>query len=227
MTDEDYLWDRSGESDDFLARLERGLALLGDEGEAMLAGLDDGAAGLELEEPEAERSRAGAVILELPVAGAPIGVDARARSSSWAWLSAAAAVLLVFSAWVFGASARRLDLASASVSGAAIAATRVEVGVLERDTELGVIPMQALVELRVQHLDLGRCARGQREVVELEVELGLHEAGAVDLRAIAARRGQLDAPVRACLVETLGEWEPAGFGVGELKLKMTIVPRGE
>lgn len=221
MTDQ-YLWDRSGEADEFVAELERGLAPLGDEADAILdeLELEDEA---EAEVDEAEAEDADAMVVVLPTARAAAAAEAKQAGRRWMWMSAAAALLLSFSALTLAREARRGSGTTVQVGGnQSPALARVELGV---DGVPDATAARALTELRPLHAELAGCARdwvradrdGGREALKLRASVELGSGSELE-----AEGGQLDEGTRACVERAFAGWQPAGLGPGTLEITVNV-----
>ena len=224
MTD-DYLWDRSGAPDDFVAALERGLQPLGAEAEALL---DEQAL---LDELEAEMDArvegtpmAGAdeiaEVVPLPTAR-PKPTTEVAQSSHWIWMSAAAALLLAVSAMVLLGEARaRSGRTPVQVGGGAEPSLRVEIGVE------GPQAAAVLTELRPSYAALARCGHAR---MLSEADTGVSASfqvavtgGEARVEAIEVRRGELDDASRGCVSRILEDWRPSAVGDGTMNVVIVI-----
>jgi len=236
MSERDYLWDRSGTPDPELEAIERGLAPLGDEAEALLDAIDFEALAARGEtQRAASLGPSGAkpgegVVLQLPAipeleASAGVEPDPRGRRGGL-WMVAAAAVLLALSGLtLIGADerGRASDAGPAAVAGHGGAASHVELAVVEIDTARGAERAHARAQLGPIHEALARCLAPVREAAILELRARLGPAG-VEIERIRVRGAELDEGRRACLRELLSSWDAGTLGVGTLDLELRLSP---
>jgi len=221
MGEDDYLWDRSGAADDFVAGLERKLAPLAAEAEALV---DEQALLAEIEARSA--SRADAELVLLPTAKAEreqhrereAAAEQEAQGHGWLWMSAAAALLLAVSALVLLGEARTRREAPLQVGGGLEPSLRVEIGVE------GPWGPAALSELRPLYPALAACAHGlERRAVSAEFSVVIRGAEArVEVVEVEVERGTLDDAGRRCLAQVLGRWRPQAVGEGPLRVGISI-----
>ncbi|NVB43040.1 hypothetical protein G6O69_34780 [Pseudenhygromyxa sp. WMMC2535] len=238
---EDYLWEREGEPDAFSEALERGLAPLGEEADALIEGLDlnlDGDLDLSLD-GELGGPRDEGVVVRLPSAGeralgegeAALGGGEGVAGRSWLWMGAAAALLLALSASVLvGEQRRRAQLREPiGVGGGASPRARIGVAVqaFESDGQAG--RLDGLVALRPLHHSLATCARAWAEAeageqsVALRLELDL-KPGAVSLvgSEFDGRPGPGAEALARCMRSAVEAWQPQGLGAGVMTVRVTI-----
>jgi hypothetical protein len=205
------VWIMSDDEDEFVAELERRIAPLRDEADALI---DD-----VLREVERE-----AVVVLLPGRSvAPEVVEVPPRR--WIWLSAAAALLLTMSTLVLAAEGRRrIERPAIQVGGDAEPRARVRVGVADVTSDTRASRWNALVELRSLHRPLAACAaaRDSSEPVALTIATRLRVDDAARPDEVRVDEGELDEPTRACLVRTVSDWHPLALGNGELNLLLEI-----
>ncbi len=213
MSRDEYLWDPASarESvDPFAAELERRLAPLGDEVDALVDELELG------DETETE-AEAEAVVLTLPVAKPPAAE--RPRERSWPWLAAA---LVVLSASVFALARdqrRRVTPPVVDVSGPTGVAGRIELGVSAVSKE--PTAHAVLVSLRDTHDELAGCALALAPGAELELHVGFGVADGVvtvDPNSLATETPELADCVKAALTD----WDASGLGDGEVEIDLLL-----
>lgn len=209
----DYLWDRRDPPDPFVEALERRLAPLGEEVEALVDALDL--------EGDLEADQHEAMILSLPLA------STRERGRGHWWILAAALALLASSVVVLARDQRRRVDGPALVAslgadrGDSVVSGRVQIGVLAVDGPDPLTAHAVLVALRDTHQDLARCALelepGER--IESSVMLGLD--GGVS--QITLDRGiRADRELATCIRAALLAWDASALGRADVELDLHL-----
>ena len=219
MTDE-YLWDRSGEGDDFLRALERRLAPL-DEAEQIMASLE-----LERSADQAEVEHAGLARQEArdevvslrprpPEASSPADAPRssetrRALGRGWPWLAAAVAVLAVSVGSLFGSPRLAAPSTLLHVGGSGDARVR--------RVTLAADRLATLAALRPAHDSLARCVAELAPAEPLELEL---DAEGPRVTAPADARDAQDEALLGCVREAIDELDGESLG----RTRVSIEPR--